>query len=275
MIRKSSIRRLSELKVNRKIALILESVGFKYIKSKSEFRRNIGNYVNVFSIQIPFEAIRFDKAENNFILWFELYSYIGIPKFDKWFKKNTKNEVRVYTKLNEFNGFIKLESIDLHEDDFFIPNESKEYKHAMFNNLIGERPSITDNKFFNFDDTGKDLLFQESIRIKSLSNLESFLKLEKNIVFNRYHVSFLDINPYFLSYVGENELAKQLFENSYQKYISIFPNLNIDFKYEEDYFFEFFESFIQDAKKLVGLEYLNNLGELKKRIKSSRAGTTK
>jgi len=266
LIRKSSIRRITEAKVNKTIALYLEPKGYTYIKTQSEYRRKVGDYENVFSTQIPFDAIRYDKDESNYILWFELYSYLRIPKFDKWFKKNTKNEIRVYSRTKRFEGYIRLADSDLNEEDFFNPSESRQFKHDMLGDLIGERGNINDYNAFDLHEAGEKLLAKEAELLENKSNLESFLEIEKSIAFNRFHVYFLDITPYLYVFNQNLEMAEKYFNKNYNKYVSMFPDLRKEYS-ETDYFFDFFESFIDDAKKFVGIEYPNNIAALKETIK--------
>lgn len=268
MIRKSSIRKLTLDKVNSVLASILEPEGFKYYKSKSEYKWKDGNFESLFTTQIPFEAIRYNDELDRYILWFELYSYLESSKFDKWFKKNTKNQIRVYSKTKQFEGYIILEKEDLKNQDFFEPSEIQEFKHETFTGLKGEKPQIGDANTFDLIKSGEMLLVNESENLKSNCNLNSFLEIEKNVVFNRFHVSFLDVKPYLYTFTEDVEMAKIHFKRNYIKYVSIVPALRKEYPHEVNNFVDFFESFILDAKNLVNIEFPNSTSEMIKKIRN-------
>ncbi|UPS92074.1 hypothetical protein [Bizionia sp. M204] len=201
MIKADSLKKLSEKIVLNGLLGKLESIGFKYLKSKQHFKRTIGNFDQIISFGTSHSPLEFNENTDELYLKFHINANIESPKFDKWIKKEIKSR-SYFRHLIENVKCIELVDFNtLNKDDFFTPTESRKFKNYITSSLIGE----DNDKRITF------LEFEKKLAeiIKSFDNLNTAKDL-----YNNKTQAFRDYLR-LLVFEGENEQAKVVYLEKY------------------------------------------------------------
>lgn len=137
MIRASSVKKLRDEIIINEIRPFLEENGFKYLKSKNSFRKSQGIYEQALSLNTPHSPLVWDDEKDELRLKFHLHSSIESSQFDKWTNKELESKRSFHHQVRSIAGIEVVDFMLLEKNDFFEPTESRKFKHAVTNSLIG------------------------------------------------------------------------------------------------------------------------------------------
>ena len=137
MIKASSIRKLTDQIVIKKLMTHLEPHGFKYLKSKKNIKRTVGDFDHNISVHTLSSPLEFNSETDELSLKFNIRASVESPKFDKWLADKLKIQTRHNELLQIANCVESIEFDALNEGDFFTPNESQKFKHVVSAALAG------------------------------------------------------------------------------------------------------------------------------------------
>lgn len=137
MIRANSLKKISDEIIINSFNEILANSGFKYLKGKRSFKRQVSNFDQIISISEPHNALEFNEKTEEIFLKFSLSISIEIPKFDKWVKDKLNERSFFRHNLKVLDGITNVDFEQLSKEDFFTPTESQQFKHAVTSSLAG------------------------------------------------------------------------------------------------------------------------------------------
>lgn len=243
MIRANSLKKLSEEIIINSIGEILANSGFKYLKGKRSFKRQVSNFDQIISISEPHNALEFNEKTEEIFLKFSLSISIEIPKLDKWVKDKLNERSFFRHNLKVLDSITNVDFEQLSKDDFFTPTESQQFKHAITSSLTGP-------------DTKERTNLEEIIRV--LPSVVSNLDEASNglWLFENRTEAFL---KYFrlLIFTNQIDLAKEQYTNLYhdiQNKISDFLETDIENVKKH---IQALEKLQVEAKLLLDLDFEN------------------
>ncbi len=137
MIKVSAVKRILEEVILNEIIKPLESFGFKYLKSQQLFKRSVNHFDQIISFDTPYDPIEYNDQTGEFWLNLDIRILLKSPKLDRWVKKKLKQHARFRHDIELINSFAILHENNFKKEDFYIPNESQNFKNYIFSNLKG------------------------------------------------------------------------------------------------------------------------------------------
>jgi hypothetical protein len=137
MIRAAAIKRITEEIVLSKLAPSLKTFGFKYVKTKSLFKKSQGNFDHIIAIKTLHSPLVFDEDADELFLKFDILINVKSPKFDKWIKKTLKTSSYFYHRVEGHRCLEAVNFEQLEEKDFYKPSESRKFKNYVTSLITG------------------------------------------------------------------------------------------------------------------------------------------
>lgn len=204
MIRKETEKRiLQEICIN-KILSEIEELGFKYLKSKSQFLnkgKDVDVLLQIYNLSSPFELNSDEELQFKFVI----RSSIQLTKFNKWHKKQYKKDsVGLSNTLSTSYTFICPISFDsFSSQDFFEPSKARMFKLRILESF---KSGSSENKYHPIENLRKIISEEILPSIKKVDNLNEIISME-----NIPQILKIDI----LYFRGEKETAKKKYLDFY------------------------------------------------------------
>ncbi len=218
MIKADSIRKITEEIVLKNLLSKLESIGFKYLKSKRHFKRTAGNFDQIIFFETSFSPLEINENTGDLFLKFHIHAEIKSPKFDKWIMKELKSS---YSFCHYVDNILCIELVDsntLNIDDFLTTTNNRKFKNPTTFSSIG----LDNEKRISLLEVGEKL---EEI-INSFDNLNTAKSL-----FNS-QTDVLQDYLRLLVFESETELAENLYLEVYDQIKNKVDLTNTDKKEE-------------------------------------------
>lgn len=191
-VRKSTAQDLVRRKVSEPLAELLAESQFKFVKTRSRLEQEVDKCRITISITIPDVAVRATEDQDNdrLLLWCNIVSAVSSPKFDRWYRKQTGNDVRISTEPSIVTIYADLDEVDLSHDDFFKVSEGEEFRRDVLGRTMGGWPQSSDPGSVSFDDfITENNLRKELHHLEELCQPDNFISAVRVMTFNHLAVS--------------------------------------------------------------------------------------
>lgn len=244
MIKTSSINKLIEQVVVRKLNDLLIDNNFKFLKSKQHYKRIEGEFIQIINIQSTHNPLNYNEENNEITLNFNLSSFIEAPKFDKWVydKLKERSYFRHEIKIIEACSIIDFDL--LNKSDFFSPTESQKFKNYVTTSLIGTDKNIR-TSINNISKQITEIIYD----FNRCSNFQTLYNERSNTYNGDY--------TRLLVYSNNLDYAKEGYKSTYNKYIEIIEEkINSDTEKTKRNI-QGFEKLIKEVETLLQIIYKN------------------
>ena len=95
MLRSSSLKKLTDEVIAARLGVLLEPLGFNYLKSRQAFKKTNEIFDQIIFIGNPHDPLAFNDKKDELTLKFTINAAIESPRLDKWVENKLKSRCLV------------------------------------------------------------------------------------------------------------------------------------------------------------------------------------
>lgn len=246
MIKSSTIHELVYAKVVAILMPHLETIGFKYSKTKKNFTRKQGIFHQLVYVHHTSYPIYFNSEAEQIFLEFNIISVIEIPEFENWYFKNMNEKIFFRGQQATIKCEVGLSFDDFKQDDFYTPTPGIVFKKNILQSLSKRSPNEQVTTLDEFINTGLNTIIQDLAQ-----------KSDPLVLFEARNHPISRTHILLLVFCGHKNLADHYLDQTYENYIELVNENSQKNDSETSRVFASFENFLMEAKILANKEYPN------------------